>query len=122
MAADFKFTVEPIRSFVRIDMAGLFVAADIERFIAAQDVAYRQLRCAPNQHVTMVDMCKMEIQPQMSVAAFQQRLGDPKVAARRIAFIVSKSLARMQIKRATDGLTTSFFSSETEALQWLYGA
>lgn len=119
MPADFSFTVDADRSLVRIDMAGFFTEADIARFVEAQTIAYRQLRCGPNQHVTLVDMRGMHIQAQDSVTGFQRRLADPTVAARRIGFIVSRSLARMQIKRATTGLQAAFFESEAEALVWL---
>ncbi|MBB5717011.1 hypothetical protein FHS94_003885 [Sphingomonas aerophila] len=120
MSATFAFAVDPVRSFVRISMSGFFTEADILRFSHAQEEAYLALRCAPNQHVTMVDMRAMHIQAKESVAAFQVRLSDPRVASRKIAFVVSKSLARMQIKRATDGLNAQLFSTEGEAEAWLF--
>ena len=119
MAADFRFSVDPDRSLVRITMGGFFDESDIARFSEAQDAAYRRLRCLPNQHLTMVDIRTTQIQSQDSVSRFQRRLADPSVAARRIAFVVARSLARMQIKRATEGLPAGMFTSDAEAEQWL---
>ncbi|KQN80141.1 hypothetical protein ASE91_13015 [Sphingomonas sp. Leaf62] len=100
-------------------MGGFFSEADIVRFSHAQDEAYLMLKCALNQHVTMVDMRTMQIQAQECVAAFESRMKNPKVASRKIAFVVSKSLARMQIKRATHGLNAQLFLCRNEAEAWL---
>lgn len=119
MAADFSIRVDPIANMVRITMAGFFDEDDMRRFVVVQAEAYKKLTSAPNQHVTLVDMRDMQIQSQESVTGFRERLMDRKVASRRIAFIVSRSLARMQIARVVDGLTAALFTSEDEAVAWL---
>lgn len=120
MSAEFSFHVDPARQLVRITMGGFFSKQDIQRFALAQDEAYARLTCSRNQHVTMVDIRAMQIQAQDSVAAFQMRMSNPKVAAKRIAFVVSKSLTRMQIKRATSNLNAQLFSSYGDAEAWLF--
>lgn len=122
MSAQFFFDVNTRQSLVRITMSGFFDGGDIARFIAAQNDAYRQLQCPANQHVTLVDIRDMQIQSQDSVLEFQKRLADPQVAARRIAFVVSRSLARMQIQRAAAGRPAALFTSEEEAIAWLEAA
>ncbi|HEU0045775.1 hypothetical protein [Sphingomonas sp.] len=119
MSAYYSFDIDPIQSLVRITMGGFFTPGDIEEFASAQGAAYAQLKCPPNQHVTLVDMRAMQIQPQVSVAGFQARMNDPAVASRRIAFVVSKSLARMQIKRATQGMQARLFECDAHAEAWL---
>jgi hypothetical protein len=119
MSARFSFHVDPVKSLVQITMEGFFSEQDVAAFSIAQDEAYRRLRCEPNQHVTLVDMRGMRIQARDSVTAFQRRMNNPKIAARKIAFVVAKSLARMQIKRATEGLTSQLFSSDSDARAWL---
>ena len=119
MTANFLFDINPVQNLVRITMSGFFAADDIVGFAAAQREAYQQLRCPPNQHVTLVDMRAMQIQSQSSVVHFQKLMSDPAVASRRIAFVVARSLARMQIKRATTGLQAALFMTHEEAEQWL---
>lgn len=119
MVASFSFNIHPALSLVRITMAGFFEEQDLARFFATQDEAYRELRCAPNTHVTLVDIRDMQIQSQASVSAFRERLSDRRMAARRIAFVVSRSLARGQIIRAAETVNAEFFTDPEEALTWL---
>ena len=114
-----SFDVEPQRDLVRITLTGFFTSDDVARFVAARDAAHRQLRCAANAHDTLVDMRKMEIQAQETVTAFQQVLADPRTRSRRLAFVVARSLARMQIKRAADTRTAAYFTTIDEAEAWL---
>lgn len=119
MSAHYHFAIDPRQDLVRITMGGFFSEADIAAFARDQKRAYLELRCAANQHVTLVDMRAMQIQSQASVPQFQALMADPAMASRRIAFVVARSLARMQVKRATEGLPAALFMSAEEAEQWL---
>jgi hypothetical protein len=117
--ADFSIAVDTQRSLVRIVMSGFFEAEDIARFMHARDVAHRQLLSAPNQHLTLVDIREMQIQAQDSVAAFQRVLANPVMKSRRLAFVVARSLARLQAQRAADRRDAAYFSDPAEAERWL---
>ncbi len=119
MEAAFSIDVDASRSLVRIEMSGFFAVEDIVRFVAARDQAHRLLKCAPNGHVTLVDIRGMKIQSQDSVESFKHVLNNPKFASRRLAVVVAQSLARMQIKRAASERDAQYFDSIEGAESWL---
>jgi len=120
MDARFCFAVDWHRDLVRITMSGLFGEADIARFLEARRAAHAQLGCAPNQHFTLNDVRAMKIQPQQSVAAFQELLADPAYRSRRLAFLVSPTLATSQLKRAAADRQVRCFEDQGEAEAWLF--
>jgi hypothetical protein len=119
MKPSFSLKVDAERNLLRVTLAGFFEPADIAAFVQARNAAYALLRCAPNQHVTLVDIRDMDIQSQDSVAEFNRVLSDPAGKGKRLAFIVAKSLARLQVKRAAAGRYAAYFVSEDDAEQWL---
>ena len=102
-----------------MELGGFFATGDVARFVAARDLAHRQLRCAPNQHLTLVDMRQMQIQSQDAVAEFQKVLASPATASKRIAFVIAASLSRLQLQRAARGRETFLFKTPEEAEAWL---
>ncbi len=120
MTATFSFDVDPARDLVRITMVGFFTPADIIAFRAAQDREHRKLTCAPNQHLTINDITGMKVQSQEMVAAFQAVLANPAHRSRRLAFIVSRTLARSQVMRALNGRQARCFENRAEAEVWLF--
>ncbi|KQM65362.1 MULTISPECIES: hypothetical protein [unclassified Sphingomonas] len=119
MEATFSIVNDAPRGLMRITMAGFFAEADIARFVAARDRELAALGTRANEHLTLVDIRAMDIQAAQSVAAFQQLLADPRTASRRIAFLVGRSLAAMQIRRAAQGRDTRYFAELDEAEDWL---
>lgn len=119
MQPSLSIVVDAATSIVRITMAGFFEQADIDRFLDARNAAHAQLRCGPNQHLTLVDVIDMKIQSKESVATFARVLGDPMFASRHLAFAVGPTLARAQIQRAAASRAAMFFPSLQEAEQWL---
>jgi hypothetical protein len=122
MKANFSITVDVDRDLVRMTMSGFFDAADVARFVAERDRAHTLLRSRANQHITLVDMRAMEIQSQENVARFQVALHKPATMSRRIAFVIAKSLARIQIRRAAEGREAGYFMSMEEAEAWLFSS
>ena len=122
MSATFSITVEPERDLVRIAMAGLFTPEDIRDFYEARRAAHAKLTCGRNEHLTINDLRSMKIQPQESVAEFQQMLGAPEYRSRRLAFVIGRTLARSQLQRALSGrgAGTRCFDSVAEAEAWLF--
>lgn len=119
MEARFSIANDVAHGLMRITMSGFFEPADIARFVAARDAAFRQLKTRPNEHLSLVDIRAMDIQASESVMGFQQVLADPRYRSRRIAFVVGRSLAAMQIRRAAKGRDTQFFDELDEAEAWL---
>lgn len=122
MSATFSIDVEPDRDLIRIAMAGLFTPEDIQRFYAEREIAHAKLTCARNAHFTINDLRGMKIQPQESVAEFQQMLGAPEYRSRRLAFVIGRTLARSQLQRALAGRgpDTRCFDTVVEAEAWLF--
>jgi hypothetical protein len=121
MKAQFSISVDVPRSLVRMAMAGFFEDDDIARFVNARDQAHQLLQCPRNGHLTLVDIRGMDIQAQDSVTSFQKILADPVNVSKRIAFVVVRSLAWMQIKRAAESREARYFMCPEEAEMWLLG-
>ncbi|RZL22335.1 MAG: hypothetical protein EOP64_08350, partial [Sphingomonas sp.] len=100
MPSEFAIAADPLLGLIQIDMSGFFLEADIRAFEEARNEAHSQLRCGPNEHLTLVDIRSMQIQSQEAVAAFKRILDNPAYKSKRIAIVVSHTLARMQIQRA----------------------
>ena len=120
MSAEYSITVDPDRDLVRIRMAGFFTPEDIAAFVRARNAAHAQLTCAPNAHVTLNDIRDMKIQPQQSVDGFRAILADPLYRSRKLAFIVSPTLARTQVMRALDRREAQCFEDSWRAEAWLF--
>jgi hypothetical protein len=121
MSAEYSIEVEPSRDLVRIRMGGFFEREDIEGFLEARRVAHRELTCGRNQHLTINDIRDMKIQSQEIVDAFRDMLADPAYRSRRLAFVVSATLARTQVVRALADRRARIFEDFWSAEAWLFG-
>ncbi|WP_033925020.1 hypothetical protein [Sphingomonas sp. 35-24ZXX] len=119
MDANYRVDVDPVRNVVRHYLAGFFEPADVERYVAARNAAHQQLTCAPNQHVTLVNVRDMKIQQQDIVKTFGAVMADPRYHSRKLAFVVALSLARMQLLRASANRHAQYFNSIEDAEAWL---
>jgi len=117
--AAFTIAVDVERSLVRIAMSGFFEREDIGRFLVERHEAHARLRCGPNEHLTLNDLREMKIQSQEAVAEFQAMLGAPEYRSKRLAFVVSPTLARSQLLRALDGRDARCFETIASAEAWL---
>lgn len=120
MSATFSFTIDKARSLVRITMSGLFTPDDIRDFLDARRVAHAELGCGPNRHFTLNDVRGMKIQPQESVAGFQEMLAAPQYRSRRLAFVAARTLARSQLMRALSNREARCFENVAHAEAWLF--
>lgn len=120
MAPRFTINTTPALNLVTITIGGFFAQPNIDAFENARNVAHRELRCGPNQHITLVDMREMVIQSQEAIVGFQRVLNNHATKSKRIAIVTSKTLARMQVERAGERRDVQFFSGEPkEAREWL---
>jgi hypothetical protein len=121
MSAHFSIDAEPERDLISIRMGGFFGLDDIGAFVKARREAHAQLRCPPNAHVTINDLREMKIQSQDIVDAFQGMLSKRDIyRSRRLAFVVSPTLARTQLMRALTSRNARCFESRAEAERWLF--
>lgn len=116
-----KFLIQPDKQngLIRIVMAGFFTAADLDRFLAARRKAHAALGLPKNAHMTLNDLRRMKIQSSEMVDAFRSTLADPDYHSRRLAFVVSPTLARSQLMRACVGRDVRCFEEPAEAEAWL---
>ena len=121
MSAQYSVEADPARSLVRIRMAGFFSPEDIAGFIEARRAAHAELTCGRNRHVTINDLRGMKIQSQEIVDAFRAMLADPDYRSRRLAFVVSPTLARTQLMRALANRDARCFGDPWKAEVWLLG-
>lgn len=114
--------VDASRNLVRMTLGGFFDVADIEEMARQRDKAHSRLRCGPNRHLTLVDLRQMDIQSQVSVQLFQRILDNPEQRSLRLAFVIARTLARIQLKRAVSTRQASYFETPEEAERWLLEA
>ncbi|RYF21148.1 MAG: hypothetical protein EOO77_06590 [Oxalobacteraceae bacterium] len=102
-------------------MTGFFSVNDIARFQAELLLAHRHLGCGPQGGpLTINDIRGMAIQNQEVVARWGAFLADPRHRSRRLSFVVSSALARMQLQRAIGDRDARVFTDPEEAEQWLF--
>lgn len=115
----FAVAVEKERHLVRLTMGGFFESATILQLRAALVDAIASMACPPNTHVTLCDIRQMDIQSQERVGEFSKLVGSDDIRSRKLAFVVSRSLARLQAKRLTSREGVEFFADPEPALDWL---
>ena len=85
-----------------------------------REKAFDQLTCAPNAHLTLVDVRNCLLQPQALAAGFQQLMSQSAKRSRRMAFVFGASPARMQVRRIlAERDDIALFLDEAEAMRWL---
>lgn len=120
MNANFSFDVDVARDLIIIKLGGFFSQADIQAFLAEREIAHAQLRCGPNQHVTLADVRDMKIQAQDIVAEWGNVLSGSAYRSRKLAFVQASTLARMQLKRAAAMRDVQYFTTISDAEAWLF--
>ncbi len=122
MSAEYSVEADPARDLIRIKMGGFFTEEDIRGFLEARRQAHAQLTCRRNAHLTLNDLRDMKIQSQEAVDAFRAMLADPTYRSRRLAFVVSPTLARTQLVRALANRSARCFEHTRAAERWLFAA
>ena len=119
MAGHHHIRIVPERSLVRLTMAGFYEREDVDGLARDVAAAVAALGCAPHQHLTLADIRDMAIQSQTAVDGFMGLVGSHGVRSRKLAFITSRSLARMQARRLTSRPDVEFFDDVPSAEAWL---
>ena len=122
MNATFDIELDAERKLMRVSMGGFFQPEDVARYHAAVHRATAELGGLPSMQRMVCDISEMRIQTQETVTAFSQVMADPKYRHRRVAFVVSSTLARMQAQRVLGARQARIFATSAEAEAWLFGA
>ena len=122
MTPSVMFSVGLAQKLLRVEMAGFFTLAAVADYAEQRLSAFKRLRCGPDEHITLCDVRSCQVSSQDVLAAFAIALNDPATRARRIAFLTESRLMRQQIRRMVDGDRARCFSSEKDALAWLYAS
>ncbi|TPG51965.1 hypothetical protein [Sphingomonas glacialis] len=117
--ASYSIEVDNARGLLRIAMSGFFMEEHVRRFAADKDTAINEMGGPSCHQSTLVDIREMQIQSQEIVMAFRRVLSNQTAIAKPIAFLVSPSLARFQIRRAAGDRKAEYFTSIKAAEAWL---
>lgn len=120
MSADFDIRIRPDRNLLDVRMAGFFTLDDVARYRAAITTASRELGGDPGRQIMLCDISGMRIQSQDVVEAFRQNMADPVYGRRRVALVVTATLARSQAQRAVGRREARMFTSRADAETWLF--
>lgn len=122
MTTRYRIDVEPW-GFMRFTLSGFFDHEVFARFVAEREKAFAKLTCAPNAHLTLVDLRRCQLQPQVLAEAFKQLMSESHRRSFRMAFVFGDSPARMQVRRLlTERNDIGLFTDEASAMGWLTDA
>ncbi|MEH3045941.1 hypothetical protein [Sphingomonas adhaesiva] len=122
MEGTFHFRVDATRNLIVTTITGFFDDDVFTRYLAARAAAFRELRCGPNEHLSLSDLRGMHIQSQEIVGHFAAMLAQPTYQSKRLGLVIGSSLARMQLSRALGGRAggnAQLFLDYDEAEHWV---
>ena len=120
MSEKFHFEIDRARGLVRITMSGFYEPEDVAAFVEARKKAHAELGLAPNAHITLNDLRGMKVQSQDTVRAFQAILTAPEYRSRKLAFVVDRNLAAMQLERTLIARDAQIFTDIASAEAYLF--
>jgi hypothetical protein len=120
MVPKYSVSTDPARGLLRLTLAGFFDLSTVALFAAERDAAVLSLRRLHDQHVTLCDIRHQMISSSDVTAAFRTMIADPRYTSRKLAFVISGALERMQTRRtATDRDNVGYFTDVASAEVWL---
>lgn len=119
MAGYHTIQLVPERALIRLTMGGFYEPEEALALARHMAAAVSELGAPRNAHLTLADIRDMAIQSQDAVAAFMQVVGAEDIRSRKLAFVVARSLSRMQARRLTSRPDVEFFDDMPSAEAWL---
>lgn len=119
MTAKITITTDPAHRLMRMTLGGFFQIADVQKLDHERRLAFRQLGCAMNEHLTLCDVSQCALSTPEVVAELQKVIGNPIYRSKRCAMVVPGMLARLQARRAVQRDDVAMFSTLAEAERWL---
>ncbi len=120
MNEKFQFEIDRARGLVRITMSGFYEPEDVAAFVEARKKAHEELGLPRNAHMTLNDLRGMKVQSQDTVRAFQAILTAPEYRSRKLAFVVDRNLAAMQLERTLVARDAQMFTDVPSAERYLF--
>lgn len=120
MSEKFRIEIDRARGLVRITMSGFYEPEDIAAFVEARKKAHAELGLPANAHMTLNDVREMKVQSQDTVRAFQAMLTAPEYRSRKLAFVVDRNLAAMQLERTLIARDAQIFTDIPSAERYLF--
>ena len=115
----YRIEIEREACLIWLTMGGFFESEVIVQMRRELVEAIATLSCRPNDHVTLCDIREMDIQSQGRVEEFSKLVGSNDVRSRLLAFVVAKSLSRLQARRLTSREGVDYFTDIEAARNWL---
>jgi len=116
-----EYGIAPLGSQVlRMTISGFWSAPVMTDFARDCVVAVKALPCLAKDHLILCDISGAAIQSQPMFAGFMALLVESRVRPRRVAFVSTNPVSRMQARRlmaARDDV--GLFDDEAPALRWL---
>lgn len=116
-------TVDRARKLVDVKMSGVVSPEDAGWIGEEVRAAIRSLGDDVGKHVTLYDATQVQVVPPATVALLQSTWANPAVRqlwARKVAYVVSTALARMQVQRLREAREDiGIFEDRDAAIAWL---
>ncbi|HEX8302048.1 hypothetical protein [Sphingomonas sp.] len=120
MAPSYEISIDPARGLLRIIVRGFLSLDDLVDILAAQKKAVVQLGLGPNEHIALCDFSSGALQSQDVIQLSRAALANPSFMARRVAFVITSALARLQLRRMLVRDDAAFFETIEDAEAWLF--
>ena len=120
MSEKFRIEIDRAHGLVRITMSGFYESEDVAAFAEARKNAHDALGLPRNAHMTLNDLREMKVQSQDTVRAFQAMLTAPEYRSRKLAFVVDRNLAAMQLERTLVARDAQIFTDIASAERYLF--
>lgn len=115
----FKIEIDVPRKMLTIQLGGYWTLEELERFDAARRVALQRSGWASGDYVCLVDLRGHEVQSQEVVARAQACFTAEDIVPRRLATVIPRMLAKMQVSRVLKNQKEWYFNDVEEATAWL---
>ncbi|WP_375382507.1 hypothetical protein [uncultured Sphingomonas sp.] len=118
---DGSYTIEvdvPNRLLL-LELVGFWSADTALAFGRDVHAATRRIGVRPHQHLTLADLSRFSLQPQVVVGICRALIVDARLPSRRLAVVAGEGLARIQIKRVLVRDRMEVFSDRSSAMNWL---
>jgi hypothetical protein len=118
---DGSYTIEAdaTNRLLTLSLVGFWSAEVAEAFARDQQIAARRLSVRPHQHLTLADLSRFSLQPQVVVGICRALIADAALPSRKLAVVAGEGLARIQIKRILVRERMEVFSDRASAMAWL---
>ena len=99
MEGSYTIEVDEPNKLLLLELIGFWSAETAAAFARDQQVAVRRVSARPHVHLTLADLSRFSLQPQVVVGICRTLIAEAQIPSRRLAVVAGEGLARIQIKR-----------------------